>query len=131
MIRSASYPSLEDRVAVVTGGGSGIGASIVEHLCAQRVRVAFVDIERAASEAVRLVGFLCPRFRRTFPVPLRSLTRRSGVGGARIVPNALLPSAGATQQQRDARAPAVPVGSEYSAEPHSVRAGLRHGTIGP
>jgi hypothetical protein len=80
MIRSASYPSLEDRVAVVTGGGSGIGASIVEHLCAQRVRVAFVDIERAASEAVRLVGFLCPRFRRTFPVPLRSLTRRSGVG---------------------------------------------------
>jgi hypothetical protein len=23
------------------------------------------------------------------------------------------------------------VGSEYSAEPHSVRAGLRHGTIGP
>ena len=25
----------------------------------------------------------------------------------------------------------APVGSEYSAEPHSVRAGLRHGTIGP
>jgi NAD(P)-dependent dehydrogenase (short-subunit alcohol dehydrogenase family) len=52
MIRSASYPSLEDRVAFVTGGGSGIGASVVEHLCAQRARVAFVDIARAASEAV-------------------------------------------------------------------------------
>jgi NAD(P)-dependent dehydrogenase (short-subunit alcohol dehydrogenase family) len=52
MDRSASYPSLEARVAFVTGGGSGIGASIVEHLCAQRARVAFVDIDREASEAL-------------------------------------------------------------------------------
>src|SRR6185503_19045838 len=46
----ASYPSLHGRVAFVTGGGSGIGASIVEHLCAQQARVAFVDIDRASSE---------------------------------------------------------------------------------
>jgi len=52
MIRIASYPSLESRVAFVTGGGSGIGASIVEHLCAQRARVAFVDVNRLASEAL-------------------------------------------------------------------------------
>src|SRR5262245_62462942 len=52
MIGSASYPSLEGRVAFVTGGGSGIGASIVEHLAAQRARIAFVDIARAASEAL-------------------------------------------------------------------------------
>jgi len=52
MDRTASYPSLEDRVVFVTGGGSGIGASIVEHLCAQRARVAFVDIDREASEAL-------------------------------------------------------------------------------
>jgi NAD(P)-dependent dehydrogenase (short-subunit alcohol dehydrogenase family) len=52
MIRSASYPSLDGRVAFVTGGGSGIGASIVEHLCAQRAQVAFVDIERTASEVL-------------------------------------------------------------------------------
>jgi len=50
MIRTASYPSLEARVAFVTGGGSGIGASIVEHLCAQRAQVAFVDIDGASSE---------------------------------------------------------------------------------
>jgi NAD(P)-dependent dehydrogenase (short-subunit alcohol dehydrogenase family) len=49
---SASYPSLESRVSFVTGGGSGIGASIVEHLCAQRARVAFVDVQREASEAL-------------------------------------------------------------------------------
>jgi NAD(P)-dependent dehydrogenase (short-subunit alcohol dehydrogenase family) len=39
-------------VALVTGGGSGIGASIVEHLCAQGAHVAFVDIDRAASPAL-------------------------------------------------------------------------------
>ena len=52
MVQTASYPSLDARVALVTGGGSGIGASIVEHLCAQRARVAFVDIDRSASEAL-------------------------------------------------------------------------------
>src|SRR6185369_18040029 len=51
-MRFASYPSLEDRVAFVTGGGSGIGASVVEHLCAQRARVTFVDIQREVSEAL-------------------------------------------------------------------------------
>ena len=52
MIRTASYPSLEARIALVTGGGSGIGASIVEHLCAQHARVAFVDVDRTSSEAL-------------------------------------------------------------------------------
>ena len=55
----ASYPSLRDRVVLVTGGGSGIGASIVEHFCAQGSRVAFVDVDRAASE--RLVAAIPAR----------------------------------------------------------------------
>jgi len=46
----ATYPSLRDRVVLVTGGASGIGASIVEHFCAQGSRVAFLDIDAGAAE---------------------------------------------------------------------------------
>jgi NAD(P)-dependent dehydrogenase (short-subunit alcohol dehydrogenase family) len=71
----ASYPSLEGRVVFVTGGGSGIGASIVEHLCAQRARVAFVDIERGASaalvETLAARGYEAPTF---IPCDLRDIS---------------------------------------------------------
>jgi D-xylose 1-dehydrogenase len=52
MNNNAIYPSLKDRAVFITGGGSGIGASIVEHFCAQGSKVAFVDIAREASEAL-------------------------------------------------------------------------------
>jgi NAD(P)-dependent dehydrogenase (short-subunit alcohol dehydrogenase family) len=44
MVQSASYPSLKDRSVFITGGGSGIGASLVRHFVAQKAKVAFVDI---------------------------------------------------------------------------------------
>ncbi len=40
----ATYPSLRDRVVLVTGGASGIGESMVEQFARQGSRVAFLDI---------------------------------------------------------------------------------------
>ena len=48
----ASFPSLVDRGVLVTGGGSGIGASLVTHFAAQGARVAFIDIAAKASRAL-------------------------------------------------------------------------------
>jgi NAD(P)-dependent dehydrogenase (short-subunit alcohol dehydrogenase family) len=48
----AIYPSLKGRTVLVTGGGSGIGESIVEHFAAQGSKVAFIDIKEKESKAV-------------------------------------------------------------------------------
>jgi NAD(P)-dependent dehydrogenase (short-subunit alcohol dehydrogenase family) len=45
----ASYPSLRDRAVLITGGGSGIGASMVEQFALQGAKVAFLDIAEQAS----------------------------------------------------------------------------------
>jgi D-xylose 1-dehydrogenase len=44
------YFDLEKKVVFITGGGSGIGASIVEHFCEQQSKVFFVDIKVEESE---------------------------------------------------------------------------------
>lgn len=48
----AIYPSLKGRSVFVSGGGSGIGASIVEHFAAQGSKVAFVDIQEGPSKEI-------------------------------------------------------------------------------
>jgi NAD(P)-dependent dehydrogenase (short-subunit alcohol dehydrogenase family) len=48
----ARYPSLADRVVLVTGGATGIGATIVEHFADQHAKVAFFDVDRASAEAL-------------------------------------------------------------------------------
>jgi NAD(P)-dependent dehydrogenase (short-subunit alcohol dehydrogenase family) len=54
----ASYPSLAGRVVFVSGGGSGIGATIVERFAQQGSRVAFCDLGDEPSNA--LVARLAP-----------------------------------------------------------------------
>jgi NAD(P)-dependent dehydrogenase (short-subunit alcohol dehydrogenase family) len=48
----AVYPSLKDRLVVVTGGGSGIGAGFTEAFARQGARVVFLDIAEAESLAL-------------------------------------------------------------------------------
>jgi len=46
----ASYPSLRDRVVLVTGGATGIGQAIVEAFAMQHSQVVFLDIQDEAAE---------------------------------------------------------------------------------
>ena len=46
----ARYPGLEGQSVFITGGGSGIGAAIVESFVHQGSKTAFVDIDAKASE---------------------------------------------------------------------------------
>ncbi len=60
----ARYPSLLDKVVFITGGGSGIGAAMVEAFVAQKANVAFVDIQTEPSKA------LAARLGASGPAPL-------------------------------------------------------------
>ncbi|CAN7425726.1 SDR family NAD(P)-dependent oxidoreductase [Mesorhizobium caraganae] len=48
----ATYPSLTERVVLITGGASGIGADTVRAFAANGARVAFIDLQQEAGEAL-------------------------------------------------------------------------------
>ncbi len=56
--KHARYPSLDESSVLITGGATGIGASLVEAFVAQRARVAFIDIDKGAGATLadRLSG---------------------------------------------------------------------------
>ncbi|MBD9371226.1 SDR family oxidoreductase [Rhizobium sp. ARZ01] len=51
-VSAVFYPELRDRSVLISGGGSGIGAALVEAFARQGARVAFVDIAEAESAAL-------------------------------------------------------------------------------
>src|ERR1700758_198965 len=63
----AAYPSLRDRVVLITGGASGIGAEHVTQFAAQGAKVAFVDIADDAAKAligrIEAAGHTAPLYR--------------------------------------------------------------------
>jgi NAD(P)-dependent dehydrogenase (short-subunit alcohol dehydrogenase family) len=60
MQRFASYPSLDGRTVLITGGGMGIGAALVEQFGLQGARVAFLDVaEKPAMELVEALAARC------------------------------------------------------------------------
>ena len=44
------YPDLKNKAILITGGGSGIGASFVEAFALQGSKVAFLDIQEQVSK---------------------------------------------------------------------------------
>ncbi|PRD44263.1 3-oxoacyl-ACP reductase [Phyllobacterium phragmitis] len=52
MLPSTIFPDLKDRSVLITGGGSGIGASLTEGFVAQGAKVAFIDIAAEPSTAL-------------------------------------------------------------------------------
>ncbi|MGA8043816.1 MAG: SDR family oxidoreductase [Terracidiphilus sp.] len=62
----AAYPSLRNRAVIITGGATGIGASLVEHFARQGSRVAFLDVKdepgRALAASLAAQGCPAPLF---------------------------------------------------------------------
>jgi NAD(P)-dependent dehydrogenase (short-subunit alcohol dehydrogenase family) len=53
MTSRTSYPSLQGRAALVTGGASGIGESVVRGFVRNGARVALIDVDRESGQALR------------------------------------------------------------------------------
>ena len=101
----ATYPDLKDKVVLVTGGASGIGATLVEAFAAQGARVGFLDIDEEKGHALadRLGG----------RGPLRALRpprHRRAQGRRRAHPRRPRPDHRPPQQRRPRRPPRHPRG---------------------
>ncbi|GGB65276.1 SDR family oxidoreductase [Shewanella inventionis] len=53
MSQSTQYQDLTNKVIFITGGASGIGAAMVEAFARQHAKVAFIDIDQQAADALK------------------------------------------------------------------------------
>jgi NAD(P)-dependent dehydrogenase (short-subunit alcohol dehydrogenase family) len=117
----ASYPSLAGKTVFVSGGGSGIGATIVAHLAQQGCRVAFCDVDEAASQAlVSQLAATPVRFDRCDVRDIAALRATLEAVAEALGPVAILVNNAA----RDDRHPMADVTPEYWDERQAVN--LRH-----
>jgi NAD(P)-dependent dehydrogenase (short-subunit alcohol dehydrogenase family) len=74
--RFARYPSLEGVPVLITGGASGIGASMVEHFALQGAKVAFIDLAvDPAQELIRGLVNRCLHAPRFWPCDLKDVAK--------------------------------------------------------
>ena len=99
----AQYPSLQGRVAFVTGGASGIGAAEVFDLAAQGARVAFVDIDDAAGTAlvarIHAAGHAAPFFQHCDVRDIPALQKAIAAAGEKLGPITVLVNNAAHDQR--------------------------------
>ena len=100
-----SYAGLAGRMVLITGGASGIGAAFVRAFANQQARVAFLDIDAAAGEALAREVALRPALRHcswratcSTSTPCAMRWRRSGHARR---------CRGASQQRRQRPAPGI------------------------
>lgn len=100
------YPSLQERVVFVTGGATGIGATLVEAFCRQGAKVAFVDIqEEAGAELVERLASLAeahvPRFYPCNLIDVEKLQSVIGTVGSDLGPISILLNNAADDTRHD------------------------------
>ena len=99
----AIYPSLKQRVVLITGGASGIGASHVAHFAAQGARVAFVDIDAGRAAAVvatvERAGLAAPLFLPCDLLDIAALQRAAAEVADRLGPVEVLVNNAAHDQR--------------------------------
>ncbi|HZV85642.1 MAG TPA: SDR family oxidoreductase [Brevundimonas sp.] len=67
-VEAATYPSLRGRAVLITGGGSGIGAHLVEAFAQQGARVGFIERDAVAAEATAEAVAAATGLRPTFTI---------------------------------------------------------------
>jgi NAD(P)-dependent dehydrogenase (short-subunit alcohol dehydrogenase family) len=101
----AVYPSLRDRVVLVTGGASGIGAEEVTQLARQGAKVAFLDIADAAAasliETLRREGLPPPLYLACDLKDIPALQSRIAEVGRRLGSITILVNNAANDQRHD------------------------------
>lgn len=102
---NAIYPSLKDRAVFVTGGGGGIGASVVTHFAAQGSKVVFVDIDQANGERVvaeaQAAGQTAPHFIQCDLRDIEALRAAITEGAAKAGPFTVLVNNAAHDERHD------------------------------
>jgi NAD(P)-dependent dehydrogenase (short-subunit alcohol dehydrogenase family) len=120
----AIYPSLTERVVLITGGASGIGADTVRAFAANGARVAFLDLQQEAGDALArelaATARHAPLFMRCDVTDIPALQATIGKVRDRLGPVAALVNNAAD----DDRHPVAEVTQEYW--DHSQDVNLRH-----
>ena len=100
----ANYPSLKEKVVLITGGASGIGESIVENFLQQGSKVVFIDKEKELGQKLesKLQNYIFkPKFKECDLINIDDLTKTIDKIKSEIGPIAILVNNAANDDRHD------------------------------